>query len=128
MVNNQDVLLIGATSLESPVERSRQHELTINNHEFVVHVVGWCIVSSNLDTGISELLNVGALVGGALIIGDDFDINASLVTAEDSFAQVVVGDVEDTDVAGLLGHVNVLDDLIDVLLVREEKGIHVSSF
>jgi hypothetical protein len=127
VVNNEHVLLVVAASLESPVEGSSEYELSINDHELVVHMVLGCRVGSHVDTSIGELLNIGTLVGGALVVSDNLDVNAGIVAVEDSFAEVVVGDVEDADVESLLGHGDVLDDLLHVLLVGEEERVHVAG-
>lgn len=68
MINDQDVLLVVGTSLEGPVEGAGQDELAIDDHELVVHVVLGRVISSNLDTGISKLLDVVTLVLSALVI------------------------------------------------------------
>lgn len=127
VVNNEYVLLVGAACLESPVKGTGQNELSINDHELVVHVVGRCIIGPHFDSSIGELLNIGALVRGALVVSDDLDVDASIVTLEDSFTEVVVGHVKDADMESLLGHRDVLDDLLHILLVGEEECVHVAG-
>ena len=125
MVNDGEVLLVMAASLVGPVEGASHDKALIDDHELVVHVVGRRIVSANGDTILSELDDVGALSLGALIIGDDTHINAVVVAFEDSLEQVVVGESEDTNDERLLGLLDILNNAVDVLLVREEDSVEV---
>ena len=68
VINNQHVLLIVATSLESPVEGASQHEHIVHDTELIVHVVFGCRVSPHLDASVRKSLNVRALVRSALVI------------------------------------------------------------
>ena len=77
MVNDKEVLLIVGTSLESPVERASQQELSIDNHELVVHVVLSVVVSPDGDAEVCQFLAIVALVGHALIVGDSFRASAT---------------------------------------------------
>lgn len=44
---------------------------------------------------------------------------------KDSLAEVIVGDIKDADVESLLGHGDVLHDLLHVLFVGEKECVHV---
>jgi len=128
VVNNNDVLLIVGTSLESPVEGASKDEHAIDNHKLVVHVVSGLRVGSNIDTSISKLLDIITLVLGALVIGDNFDSDTILVSADNSAGKVVVGNVEDANFEGLFGEADVLHDSVNILLVGEEEAVHIFGF
>lgn len=127
VIDNEKIFLIVGSSLEGPVEGSCEEEGVIHNHELVVHVILLMIVSSHRDAIISQLLTVIALVLHGLIVSDDLDLDTSVPDLLDGFGKIVVGEVEDADQDGLLCHLYVFDKFPDVVLVREEEGVHVSG-
>jgi len=52
VVNDSDILLIVGASLESPVERSSDEEIVVDNGKFVVHVVRGLRISPAWDSGV----------------------------------------------------------------------------
>ena len=97
VINDEKVLLIVGACLESPVEGASQQEHSINNHKLVVHVVLRVIVSSNRNAEVCQVLTIISLVGHALVVGDDTDIDTLSLHVLDSSSKHVVRKVEDTD-------------------------------
>jgi len=126
MVYNEQVLLIALTSLERPVERASHDEDTIDNHKLVVHVVLSCAISSNSDASVGEGLAIIAPVGHAFVISNDTNVHSLAVDVLHSVCQNIIGEVEDTDKECLLCHLDVPLQLINVVEVGEEEGIHVA--
>lgn len=128
VVNNQNVLLIAATRLEGPVEGSCEHKLIVTDHKLIMHVEARFAVSSNRNARLSESLNIGAFIASTLIVADHSYMNSSFVTFNHSIRKIIICDIEHADDEILLGHVDVLHDLANILLVREEESVHESRF
>jgi len=125
MIDDQQVLLVTLSSLEGPVEGAGKEELTVDNHELVVHVELLSIISTYWDATVSQVLAIVTLVLHTFVIGDDADIDSSIPSILDSIGKIVIGQVKDTDKESLLGHLDVFNQFGHVSKAWEEESIHV---
>jgi len=126
MVNERDVLLVVGASLESPVERASQKHMAVDYAEFIMHVEFGVVVGDHFDTCLGHSLTVVSFAVHLVIVRNYTHFDTSSVSVDDGIGEIVVGDIEYTDIESLGGHINVLHDLPNVALVGEEKGVDVA--
>lgn len=123
IVDDDNVFLIGFTSLECPVERTGQDKELIDDKIFIVHVILLLVVGSYGDTLISGSLGIGTLALHGFVVGNDSDLDTALVGIDDGVSEVVVGEGENSKLDGFSCFFDVTDHLSNVGLIREEKGV-----
>jgi len=92
-----------------------------------VHMGTLIVISADRDACISQLFAIVTLVSHAFIIGDHANLNTSGMNRLDGSGKNVIGEVEDADVKRLLGHLDVLFELVDIVAVGEEECVHVAG-
>lgn len=128
VIDDEKILLVALASLESPVEAASEQESAIHDHELVVHVVLSGIISAHRDSFISQRLAIVTSVSHAFVISDDSYFDSLAVNVLDGSGEDVICEVEDADEKGLLGHLDVSLELVNVVEVGEEEGVHVAWF
>ena len=83
--------------MESPVKRAGQEERLVDYHELVVHVSSLVIITAHGNAVIRQGLAIIAFVLHALIVGDDTNGDASVMSVFYSCREHIVGEVKDTD-------------------------------
>lgn len=125
VVDDKKIFLIVAAGLVGPIEGAGHNKLAINDHEFVVHVVGRSIISSAVNTEVGHSLNVTSVGERALVISDNSNFDTISESSDHSVCEIVIGHSEDADQECLLCAGDVLANFFYVRLVWEEKGIHI---
>ena len=126
VIDDEKILLVALAGLESPVEAACEQESTIHNHELVVHVVLSGAISAHRDSFVSQRLAIVAPVSHAFVVSDDANLDSLAVNVLDGSGEDVISEVEDADEKGLLGHLDVSLELVHVVEVGEEEGVHVA--
>jgi hypothetical protein len=127
IINDNNIFLIGFTSLECPVERTGKDKEFIDDKIFIVHVVLDLRITSDRDSFIGGSLGVGTLALHGFIVGDDSDLYATLVHLDDRVCEIVVGEGEDSKLDSFPSLFNIICHLGNVGLIREEKGVSEQS-
>jgi hypothetical protein len=125
VVHNKEIFLVTLSSLEGPVEGASHHEYVIDYDELVVHVELLSIISSDRDALASHELDVTALVLHALIISDDLHVHIGIPSVNDCIAEIIIGEIKDTDFETSLSFHQVRADFVDVLDFGEEECVDV---
>ena len=125
VIYDKKIFLVVAAGLIGPVKGASHNELTINDHEFVVHVVRRSVVSSAVDSDISHSLDVASIGKCTLVICDYPNFDAGFVSSDHSIGEVVISHGKDANKECLLCAGDVLANFFNVSLVGEEEGIHI---
>jgi hypothetical protein len=102
VVHDKKIFLVVAAGLVGPVKGASHNELTIDYHEFVVHVVRGSIVGSAVDSEVSHSLDVASIGKSALVISNHSNFDAGFVSSDHSVSEVVIGHGENADLERLL--------------------------
>lgn len=86
-----------------------------------MHVSGGAVESA-VDTSPDEVIEVGAEVHRFVVIGDDADGHAALLSFFEFPHDTVVGDGEDAEVEGLLGFANESLNSVQAIVAGAEVG------
>ena len=126
MIHDEQVLLVVCSSLECPIEGASKKECIVNNHELVVHVVLFRVISSHRDSSIGQVLAIISSIGHALVIRDDTHLATLLVNVLDGIGEHIIRQVKHADRQLSFSHLDVALKLVDIVAVREKEGVDVA--
>ena len=121
MVGDDDVFVVDHGGGAGPVVAAGEEVAVVGEGEFVVHV-GVGAVETAFDSHAKEAVEVGALVFGFVVVGDDADFDFSVEGIGEGGDDAVIGDGEDADVEGLSSFLDEAADAVEAVVARAEVG------
>ena len=124
MVGDDDVFVVDHGGGAGPVVAAGEEVLAVGEGKFVVHV-GFGAVEAAFDSHAEEAVEVGAVVLGFVVVGDNADVDVAVDGFGEGGDDAVIGDGEDADVEGALGLGDEAADAVEAVVAGAEVGAGV---